>query len=136
MNIKQQLSAADMNGDGEIDLSDAIIIYTSLGVYDGAQVNAKSPSLDLLILAAKGNDFTMSLDNQDAYTGFQCDIRVPEGSSLADISLNPSRGTGHTLMLFLLRLLLGRQFHDEAVQFLWQTLLVVIALLGGYVSMF
>ncbi|MBR4366804.1 MAG: leucine-rich repeat protein, partial [Bacteroidaceae bacterium] len=92
--------AADMNGDGEIDLSDAItIIYTSLGVYDGSQVNAKSPSLDLLMLAANGNDFTLSLDNQDTYTGFQCDIRIPEGSTLADISLNPSRGTDHTLML-------------------------------------
>jgi len=32
--------------------------------------------------------------------------------------------------LFLLRLLLFRQFHDEAVQFLWQTLLVSAFLAG------
>ena len=36
--------------------------------------------------------------------------------------------------LFLLRLFLCRQFHDEAVQFLGQTLLVVISLLGGNVD--
>ena len=58
--------AADMNGDGEIDLSDAIIIiYTSLGVYDGSQVNAMSPSLDLLMPSTKDKDLTLPLDNQE-----------------------------------------------------------------------
>ena len=38
------------------------------------------------------------------------------------------------LFLIRLRLLLGWQFHDKAVQQLGQTLLVVVGLLGGYVD--
>lgn len=36
--------------------------------------------------------------------------------------------------LFLLRLLLCRQLHNEVVQRFWQTLLVVVGLLSGHVD--
>ncbi|MBO7068961.1 MAG: CotH kinase family protein [Bacteroidaceae bacterium] len=96
-------AAADVNYDGEIDLSDAItIIYKSLGVLPN---NARHPSRaaaptnnDWLLLDNDGNDFCMGLTNVGSYLGFQCDIKLPEGTTLSSISLSNSRIVGHTLM--------------------------------------
>ena len=95
--------AADLNNDGEVDLSDAItIIYMSLGVQVSS--NAKRPSKaaakhnDWLQLSGESNRYSMSLSNEGRYLGFQCDVKLPEGTTLSSVALSDSRAEGHSLM--------------------------------------
>ncbi len=97
------IDAADLNYDGDIDLSDAItIIYMSLGIQ--STNNAKRPSKaaarnnDCLQLSGEGNSFCMSLSNEERYLGFQCDIILPEGTTLSSVALSDSRAESHSLM--------------------------------------
>ena len=95
--------AADMNGDSEIDLSDAInIIYKILGLQNGSNARrrnvAAAENSDILQLNGSDNSFGMSLEGEGSYVGFQCDIKLPEGMSLASVSLSQDRAASHTVM--------------------------------------
>lgn len=94
--------AADVNEDGEIDLSDAIIIiYKSLGVIESRSTEAETTgdgASDYLQLGGSGNDYALVLNNDADYLGFQCDILLPEGMTLEDVSLNEARSHGHSVM--------------------------------------
>ena len=96
------LKAADMNADGEVDLSDAIIIiYKSLGVIQSRSAEAHNSGRtynDDMQLTATGSGYALSMANEGAYLGLQCDVRLPEGMMLDDVRLNDSRSNGHTVM--------------------------------------
>ena len=93
---------ADMNSDGEIDLSDAIIIiFKSLGVLQTRGLQTMGDALcsdDYLQMAAGVNSYSVSLTNEGRYLGMQCDIRLPEGMTLENVTLNGSRAEDHTVM--------------------------------------
>ena len=96
------LKAADMNADGEVDLSDAIIIiYKSLGVIQSRSAEADNRGWTYnndMQLTATGNGYALSMANEGAYLGLQCDVRLPEGMMLDDVRLDDSRSNGHTVM--------------------------------------
>lgn len=96
------MAAADVNGDGEVDLSDAItIIYKSLGVLPSrsmVQETVADTSNDYMQMKTDGNNYAVSLTNEGEYVGMQCDITLPEGMTLEDISLSESRASKHTVL--------------------------------------
>ncbi len=96
------MAAADVNGDGEVDLSDAItIIYKSLGVLPSrsmAHEAVADTSNDYMQMKTDGYSYAVSLTNEGEYVGMQCDITLPEGMTLEDVSLSESRAAKHTVL--------------------------------------
>jgi hypothetical protein len=97
---------ADMNGDGQIDLADAIIIiYMDLDAQEGGRavrrdgdVNVDMAANNRVWLSGKDGRIALQLDNETAFVGMQCDITLPMGATLSDLRLEDGRSEGHTLL--------------------------------------
>ena len=92
-------AAADMNGDGEVNVTDIVMVVNSIM----GSGNAGSRS-DMDMASATVNDVLMltdglslRLENEGNYVAAQFDVRVSDGQTIDDISLNSERSGRHLL---------------------------------------
>ena len=90
---------ADINRDGEINVSDVLCIVDIILGYRSYQApaNARYATMDDLSLLCNDNTYTLCLDNHEPYFGFQMCLSLPEGCSLRNVSLVADRSDGHQL---------------------------------------
>ena len=92
-------AAADMNGDGDVNVTDIVMVVNSIM----GSGNAGSRS-DMDMASATVNDVLMltdelslRLENNGNYVAAQFDVRVSDGQTIDDISLNGERSGRHLL---------------------------------------
>ncbi len=98
-------SAADMNGNGSITVTDAWLIAEKASTW-GLGTSAPAPAAnrianysntDKLLVTDTGNELSLSLSG-GGYTAFQADIILPDGVEMAEAVLSTGASAGHTLM--------------------------------------
>ena len=97
-------AAADVNGDGEVNVTDIVQVVNiimakggagSRGMYEMASTGTDNAQLTL---AADGNGgLSLCLDNDGGYVASQFDVRLSDGQTIDDISLNSERSERHLL---------------------------------------
>ena len=92
-------AAADMNGDGEVNVTDIVQVVSIIMAGSGA-----SSRSDVDMATTKDNDrllltdgLSLRLENDGNYVAAQFDVRVSDGQTLDDISLNAGRSGRHLL---------------------------------------
>lgn len=98
-------TAADLNGDGEINVTDIVKVVSIIMSVNSNQALTRATSSvsemidnDRLELSASGdNSFSLCLDNEAQYVASQFEIRLSDGQTLEDVSLNSNRIDGHLI---------------------------------------
>lgn len=92
-------AAADMNGDGEVNVTDIVQVVSIIMAGSGAAARS-----DVDMAATTDNDrltltdgLSLRLENDGNYVAAQFDVRVSDGQTLDDISLNAGRSGRHLL---------------------------------------
>lgn len=92
-------AAADMNGDGEVNVTDIVQVVSIIMAGSGAAARS-----DVDMAATTDNDrltltdgLSLRLENDGNYVAAQFDVRVSDGQTLDDISLNIERSGRHLL---------------------------------------
>ena len=92
-------AAADMNGDGEVNVTDIVQVVSIIMAGSGA-----SSRSDVDMAATTDNDrltltdrLSLILENDGNYVAAQFDVKVSDGQTLDDISLNGERSGRHLL---------------------------------------
>ncbi len=94
-------NAADCNGDGEIDVVDITAIVNIINGSAAGAPRMNAPSLIINsdnvsaaafdISAGESKSVELSLSSMRNYTAFQMDVTLPEGISVASVTLNSDR---------------------------------------------
>ena len=96
--------AADMNGDGEITVTDAVLItrkaldptMVDLDMLRAPVVRANNDAMsaeDLHMAAGETRTVTIALDNDVDYTAFQLDVQLPAGLTASNFSVTDRAGS-------------------------------------------
>ena len=92
-------AAADMNGDGEVNVTDIVQVVSIIMAGSGA-----SSRSDVDMAATTDNDrltltdgLSLRLENDGNYVAAQFDVKLADGQTLDDISLNGERSGRHLL---------------------------------------
>ncbi len=94
--------AADMTGDGDITVSDAVqiaqlILETPASAVRRMAARTSEHPAHYLSLSGSGRNLGMSISS-GAYTAIQADIHLPEGCELAEARLGAGASTSHIIM--------------------------------------
>ena len=94
--------AADMNGDGEITVTDAVLV-ANMVLHPETMHMMRAPAIGMNGDAMSGNDIrinpgetrtvTITLDNDLDYTAFQLDLLLPEGLEASNFQLTDRAGS-------------------------------------------
>jgi hypothetical protein len=96
----------DVNGDGRISISDAAAVINCIW-YDGnpfgpdgaRQMSASEETLMAESSMADGRQrVALSLSSENAYVGYQFDVVLPEGATIAGVQL-AERSAGHSVVI-------------------------------------
>lgn len=106
-----KLKAADLNGDGEVDITDLVgIVNLSLGLEASApapryalaqngDINSNAISIAPVSLkAGESREIQVALNNSRAYTALQLDMRLPAGVTASNARMT-SRAADHAVAL-------------------------------------
>ena len=92
-------AAADMNGDGEVNVTDIVqvvsIIMAGSGASSRSDVDMASATDNDKLLLTDG--LSLRLENDGNYVAAQFDVKLADGQTLDDISLNAGRSSQHLL---------------------------------------
>lgn len=98
-------AAADLNDDGEVNVTDIVkVVSIIMSVNSNQALTRATASVsemidnDRLKLSANGdNSFSLSLNNEAQYVASQFEIKLCNGQTLEDVSLNSNRIDGHLI---------------------------------------
>ncbi len=92
-------AAADMNGDGEVNVTDIVqvvsIIMAGSGASSRSDVDMASATDNDKLLLTDG--LSLRLENDGNYVAAQFDVKLADGQTLDNISLNAGRSSQHLL---------------------------------------
>ena len=85
------IARADVNGDGEINIADVNeVIKIILGITNGAKFNVNCEDAlhldDIQLKPGEVRTLNVTLDNAARYSALQCDIVLPAGLTLVDVT--------------------------------------------------
>ncbi len=103
--------AADMNGDGEVTVTDIMLIARQI-LYPTMNAPRQAPALSangdrmsgegITLSAGETRTVSINLDNERDYSAFQLDLRLPEGLTATNFRLT-ERAASHALEVNTLR---------------------------------
>jgi surface protein len=87
---------ADMNSDSTIDIFDVTLIVNAVLAATPAPAHNNSIAAEDILLETQANSLTMGISGSAAYTAFQFDVTLPEGTTLEGVRLT-NKATNHQL---------------------------------------
>lgn len=92
-------AAADMNGDGEVNVTDIVMVVNSImgsgSAGSRSEMDMASSTVNDVLMLTDG--LSLRLENEGNYVATQFDVRVSDGQTIDDISLNAGRSGRHLL---------------------------------------
>ena len=92
-------AAADLSGDGDVNVTDIVLV---VNIIMAAGSNSSRSEIDMAITTANDrltltDGRSLRLENEGDYVAAQFDVRVSDGQTIDDISLNSLRSSRHLL---------------------------------------
>ena len=95
-------AAADLSGDGDVNVTDIVMVVNIIMSVQSASARsmndmAMTDNNRLTLIKTGGHRLGLSLENAGGYVASQFDIRVSDGQTIDDISLNALQSGNHLL---------------------------------------